>query len=162
MKTNDWNLTVQAHVDGELPADQAGAVGARIQQDAESRHLAEELASTRELLALGEPEHKLAESREFYWSKIQRQIDAEARAQERAARAPRSGVAWWLRFVVPAAAVALLLALAVPITMSRLGARHAISFLGHEIDSPLDETSTISFYSQADAMTVVWVQGVDN
>ena len=162
MNTNEWNLKVQAKLDGELSAAELAAVEAQLLREPEGQRLLAELVTTRDVLAVGEPELKLPDGREFYWSKIQRRIEAEERAAVRTAAPARHGAAWWLRFAVPVASVALLMTLALPITKSRLGVARAISFLGHEIESPLEETSTISFYYQADAMTVVWVQNVDN
>jgi anti-sigma factor RsiW len=98
-------LKVQAWVDGELPASEAALVAELARTDAVTAALAAELRMTRGFLASNEPEVKLPESREFYWSKIQRAIErAEA---EPAARESLPWLAALRRFLVPVSSVAL-------------------------------------------------------
>ena len=67
-------IRLQAHLDGELTGREAKQVAALIENDAKSRALFAELQQTRTLLAANEPEMRLPESREFFWSKIEREI----------------------------------------------------------------------------------------
>src|SRR6266705_1333510 len=69
----ELQLKLQAYLDGELPDGEARPVAGLLAQDAEARALLAELKNTRAALAGFEADIKLPESREFYWSKIERQ-----------------------------------------------------------------------------------------
>ena len=100
----DAELKLQAYLDGELSEAEAKAVAKWIAQDQDATLLLSELKNTRQALAGGELPRQLPESREFFWSKIEREI---ARA-ETAAPAPArdSFLARWRRLLVPASAIA--------------------------------------------------------
>ena len=68
----DRELQIQAFVDGELSARQARKVEEWLATDAEAQALLRELQATKAALAQNEPQLTLPETREFYWSKIQR------------------------------------------------------------------------------------------
>ena len=70
----DLHLKLQACLDGELPEAEARELGEVLGRDAEANALLAELRNTRSALAGFEAEVKLPESREFYWSKIKREI----------------------------------------------------------------------------------------
>jgi hypothetical protein len=65
---------------------------------------------------------------------------------------------WWARFLAPAGVLA---TLAVFIALSLRGPDDASKLWaledGHDIETPLEETSSFSFRSESAAMTVVWV-----
>jgi anti-sigma factor RsiW len=149
----DTKLKVQAYVDNELNPSESRAMAARLERDAEARALYAELKELRALVAGNELEFKLPESREFYWSKIQREIAQLSSEAERAERAPRP---WWRRLLAPAAGFALLVAIAAPLLRSLQNTSELSAM--HEIETPLEEISSISFHSQSAGMTVVWVQ----
>ena len=106
-----------------------------------------------------EPVLNLPESREFYWSKIERSIASAERIAPPAASRP-----WWMRLVAPlAGAVALF---AVLMTMVDRNASNPIAIsqsLGsavapmHEVEQQSTDVSTITFRSEAEGVTVVWV-----
>jgi len=154
MIKHETELKLQAYLDGELVPGEAGAIAECLTRDAEARALFEELKATRTLLGGNELEIKLPESREFFWSKVRRQIEREeqkpAAAQERASTAAR-----WIRFLAPAGALA---ALALFVVVSLRNSEPLLALDdSHEIETPLEETSSFSFRSEAAAMTVVWV-----
>ena len=72
----DYNaqLKLQAFLDGELPEAEASEVANWLARDREAAALLEELRNTRSALAGFEAEVRLPESREFFWSKIEREI----------------------------------------------------------------------------------------
>jgi len=82
----DRELQIQALLDGELSGRQARKVEQWLAGDADAQALAQELKATKTALAQNEPLLALPETREFYWSKIQRQI--EAAVPERKAAQP--------------------------------------------------------------------------
>ena len=81
-------------------------------RDGEARLLVAELQNTGAALAGHEEGLRLPESREFFWSKISREIER----QERTAAVPARKAAerpWLLRLLVPAGAIAAAVLLAV-------------------------------------------------
>ena len=158
MKT-ETQLKVQSYLDNELSPGDARKVGQMISSDAEARELYAELKETKEILLENEPVLNLQESREFYWSKIERSIASAERIASPAASRP-----WWMRLVAPlAGAVALF---AVLMTMVDRNASNPIAIsqsLGsavapmHEVEQQSTDVSTITFRSEAEGVTVVWV-----
>src|SRR5262245_46280987 len=73
---NDTQLKVQAYLDNELSAGEARKVASLISSDADARGLYNELKLVREALCENEAAVPVPESREFYWSKIRREIEA--------------------------------------------------------------------------------------
>src|SRR5207245_5067319 len=99
MMNHETELKLQAYLDGELPAGQIRSIAELLEQDADARSLTDELKATRTLLVGNELEFKLPEGREFYWSKIRRQIEREAQAQPEEQAEP-SASSRWIRFLV--------------------------------------------------------------
>lgn len=162
MMTLDTKLKVMAYLDGELPSGEARALAELLEREPAARALHDELKATRTLLKGNEPELNLPEPRDFYWSKIRRQIERETPVPRNDSRATASS--WWVRFAVPAGALAALvvvvsLALRSP---TGQGTDLAAFGLGHEIDTPTDEVSSFTFRSETAAMTVVWVDSHRN
>lgn len=154
-------LKLQAYLDGELPSGDARQAVDLLDRDPQAKALFEELKATKSLLAGNEPAVTVPETREFYWSKIAREIGRQESGPAREAAGVR---AWWLRLVAPAGAVALL-ALVVSIALkstSVLTPSWVALSEPHEIDTPLEETSSITFRSEAAGMTVVWVNSQAN
>lgn len=100
-------LKLQSFLDGELPENDAREVAAWIARDKQAAGLLAELRHTREAVAGYEEGIRLPESREFYWSKIQREIDRPRPATAPAAPA-FSLWAYLRRLAVPATALALI------------------------------------------------------
>jgi anti-sigma factor RsiW len=150
MKVED-GIKLQAQLDGELTGREAQEIAALIENDAEARALFAELQQTRTMLTANEPEFRLPESREFYWSKIERQIE-RLEAAPTVAQSP----AWLLFFrrhltAIGGTAVAAALVMFVGVQMNLTGD------LFEEIDNPLDDTSSFSFRSESQQMTLVWI-----
>jgi len=146
MKTEEM-LRLQAYLDNEVSGSEGRQIASWIARDADAKALYEELAATRSLLA---PENELPltmpESRDFYWSKIQRGIEQAEREPVRE-HSPRP---WWVRILAPVAGTA---ALAVIVFTS-------ISFNtpSHTTQREISGTdSSITFYSPEQKMTVVWI-----
>ena len=100
-------LKLQAYLDGELAEGEARELAAGLAQNQEAAALLTELRQTRDAVRGSEQVRTLPESREFYWSKIQRAIErAEAPVPQPA------GVSGWVgalrRFLVPVTGLALL------------------------------------------------------
>src|SRR5262245_49184294 len=105
----DQLLQLQAWMDGELPAEEARRVEALLRTSPEAEALASELRMTKGFLAGNEPEAKVPETRDFYWSKIRREIE-RTEAAESAAASPAPAPAWllsWRRFLAPLSGLAM-------------------------------------------------------
>jgi negative regulator of sigma E activity len=150
----ETKLRVQAYLDRETNERESREIAALVEQDTEARAVCAELQEIRAILRSNEPEHKVPESREFYWSKIERAI--QPRTAVRSEQAFLRGPRWWARFFAPAVGAAFLFVAALSIVKLTHGPSE-LTYL-HEIETPLPETTSMSFYSASEGMTVVWVQ----
>jgi hypothetical protein len=142
-------LKIQAWLDGELPQRQNRRVGHWIASDAEAGALAADLGRVKQAMLHNEVARTLSDSREFYWSKIERQI------QRQAATARPASLSWlarWRRLLAPAAALALLMGA----LRLELGPARSPTF--DEITATGDGMEAVTFHDQSAQMTVVWLQ----
>ena len=150
----DRQLKIQAFLDGELSSRETRQVEQWLATDREAQVLLNELKATQSLLRANEPALSVPDTREFYWSQIERRIDQPVRE---AARLPF----WlmWRRYVAPFGAVAVVALLAV-FSMKfydvGLEDRHLA-----EIENLSEHASSLSFRSQSENMFVVWVYNKD-
>ena len=94
----DAQLKLQAWLDGELPEAEAKEVAKWVAQDPEAALLQGELKNTRQALAAGEKPMQLPESREFFWSKIEREISRTRQPHPRPGKnrsSPSGGGSWF-------------------------------------------------------------------
>jgi anti-sigma factor RsiW len=159
MNQNHNHLKIQAYVDGQLDAAEAADVKAWIDSDSEASELAQSLQSVSNTLMNNELGHKLPESVEFYWSKIEREIGAEE------ATLASSTVSIWtwgrlVRWIAPALAVASVAVVLVHLKLSdsEQDTGSAALAFEHEIEFGTTETSYISFRSEKEGMSVVWLE----
>lgn len=150
----DWDaqLKLQAFLDGELPEQEAGEVSRWLAQDPEAAALLTELRQTSQALANYEPGVRLPESREFYWSKIRRDIER----LEAPARAPAAVpfITRLRRFLVPTTAVTLV-AIAGLVASKQTG---LIRFKhGAEIETALEDSGAFTYRDFARGTTLVWL-----
>jgi anti-sigma factor RsiW len=148
----EFELKLQAWLDGELTPHQARQAEAEVKDHPEAQALLAELKATVEALRGNEPEYKLAETSDFYWSKIERAIAA----QEQTPRpAERFFFLDWLARYGPQLSGALAALLLLAVAGTRL------EWFSHrtwiETESVLDEIGTVAFRSETDQMTVVWI-----
>ena len=136
----DLQLKLQAYLDGELSSGDAQSVTDWLSQDAAARDLLVELTNTRAALVSHESDIKVPDSREFYWSKIRRQIEREEKMT--VATKPVSLMDRIHRLLVPVGATAAVLVavmLALPrtngISDNFTDAGDAVAFTYHTYDS---------------------------
>jgi anti-sigma factor RsiW len=144
-------LKLQARLDGELSEREAREISAQINNEGEARALFAELQFTKTALHGNELELKLPESREFYWSKIQREIERGEKI------APvRQLDAWWkpiyMRWIGGVAAACALLM----ISFVAFNAGNE-SYATDEVEGTSDEMGAISYHSDKEGMTVVYL-----
>jgi anti-sigma factor RsiW len=146
---HEMELKVQAWLDGETSDRKAARLADWIARDAEAGALAAELGSVRKAMVDNELTVPLPETREFHWSKIERQIQREALAPRRAS------VSWSARFrhfLLPlTGAAALVFALTVGVKQMHQPAFDEISATDEGMDA-------VTFHDQSAEMTVVWLQ----
>ena len=148
--TNDRQIKLQAFLDGELPESEAREMAAWIGRDPEAAGLLAELRHTRRAVAGFDDERKLPETREFFWSKIEREIDRlESNSP---AEAAKSG--WWHRFLVPLGAVAGL-ALVVMVAGLRFGLFPSGPV--PETETATADAGTFTYHDYQNGTTLVWL-----
>jgi anti-sigma factor RsiW len=149
--TQEQQLKLQAFFDKELSEQDAREVASWLARDADATALHAELRNTRQALKGFEPELKLPESREFYWSKIKREIERSAPVP-----APAQSVSLFgalRRFLIPLGAVAVL-ALAGFVTLHQFGggAVHSV-----QVNAILADAGAYTYRDESQGMTVVWL-----
>ena len=141
----DQQLKLQAFLDGELPEKEAQEVSAWVAQDAEATALLKELRNTRQALKQSEPRLQLPESREFFWSKIQREIE---RSEPRPAPVKPSLLQTLRRLLIPAGAIAALIAVAL-LSMPRGN--------GSPSEMAVADSEAFTYQDFDNGTTLVWV-----
>lgn len=147
-------LKYQAFVDGELSESEARRMAQVLESNADARALVAELRNSKAMLSGNEPEVTLPESREFYWGRIQRQIECmEREPVDAPAGRWRAALAGWRRFVAPLAGVAVITFLGM--VAVRFYNPEPADYLA-EIENLSEESTAYSFRSGN--MFVVWTR----
>ena len=145
-------MKLQAYLDGELPDGEAREAAGLLAQDAEARALLTELKNTRAALAGFEADIKLPESREFYWSKIEREIERQA-PRDGTERKFASPFAFFRRILAPACAVAIL-------AIVGIVAIRQLDFGGSgglEVKTEFVDAGALTYRDNAQGLTLVWL-----
>lgn len=142
-------LKLQAYLDGELAESERRDVEAWLAGDAEAVALWTELRQTTAALTDFESGIKLPESGEFYWSKIQREIQCQGRPEPACREASLFVV--WRRFLAPASAIAAVVVAGLLAVMQLGGTRSP------ESEMALSDTEAFTYRDYAGGMTLVWV-----
>ncbi len=151
---SEQQLKLQAFLDGELPEREAREILALTQRDADAAALLAELKNTRQAMAKAEPHLSVSESREFYWSKIQLEIE---RLGSRESSAPAVSIfATFRRLLMPAGAfVALAIALLVAYPHFRAGKVTVAD--ASELETTLADTDAVTYRDEQESTTLVWL-----
>lgn len=152
MINQDLQLKLQAFLDGELSERDTAEVREWLARDADAQALLTELCNTSAALAGHEADCRVPETREFYWSKIERAIELEERRQQTATAAP-SWFAWLQRRFVPIGGLAALACVLAMVTLRSDGAIAQASTL--ELAS--DDMGAYTFRDHQQRMTMVWI-----
>jgi anti-sigma factor RsiW len=148
----ELQLKLQAYLDGELPDGEARGVADLLAQNPEAAGLHAELKNTRGALKAFESEIKLPESREFYWSKIQREI-GRLENREVVDDAPAWLSTLLRRFLAPAGAIAALLIAALLIMSQTPGSAAAEP----DSETAFADADTFTYRDYSTGMTLVWL-----
>lgn len=150
MTNNEAQLRLQAYLDDELPEGERRAVEAWLTRDPEAAALLTELRQTSAAFASFEGELKLPESREFFWSKIEREIGRQVRRESAVGRP--SWVTAWRRFLVPISGLAALaLVLVASLQMSTSQPMRPL-----ELEMTLPNSNATTYRDETQRMTLVW------
>ncbi len=151
MITQASQLKLQAYLDGELTAAEAAQVADWLATDADAAALLAELQSVKTVLAGSETICKLPETREFFWSKIQREIERQEAAETVPVR-KLSWLAWLQRHVMPVSGAALVSCLVVIMALHSFGSSTEFG----EMEVASDQMGAYTFRDQQAQMTMVW------
>ncbi len=148
----DSQLKLQAFLDGELPEAEASKVAEWLSRDREAAALAGELRNTRQALAGFEVGIQLPESREFFWSKIQREIQRlETPAPD---PAPVPFFALLRRLLVPASTVALVFVAGLVLVRSVVPFGRGVT---PDIETALADAGAFTYRDYNAGTTLVWL-----
>lgn len=157
MKDLKGQLKLQAYVDGQLPKTEVAEVEAWIARDREAAAAVTTVRHTKAALKSYEQTITLPESREFFWSKIERQIQGQEQRTARAASASAAPAAWILalrRILVPAGALAaVVLAFSLASKQGGLTGSPQQAVMEAAIGSP----GTLTYRNFATRTTLVWL-----
>jgi anti-sigma factor RsiW len=149
----DAQLKLQAYLDGELPEREAAEVAKWVAGDQEAALLLLELRNTRACLAGFQKGIQLPESREFYWSKIRREMERLEPAQPGGSE-PKAAP-WLSRWLARAGGVAAV-AVAVMIASGQFG-WFGNSGIPAAAESALADNEAFSYRDDASRTTLVWL-----
>ena len=145
--TKDQQLRLQAFLDGELPENEQREVAAWLAADPEAAALQKELKNTRTALKDFEKDIKMPETREFFWSKIEREINRLEKPQP--TRPEVSPFVWLKRVLISAGS----LAVVVIVTMLAWPRQATAQ---PEIETMLADSGAFTYRDEQAGMTVIW------
>ena len=145
-------LKLQTFLDGESPEAEASEVTNWLARDREAAALLEELRNTRAALTGAETEVRLPESREFFWSKIEREIQRLDAPAPKPARP--SYLTLFRRLLVPASAVAVVVIAGLMLILPPgSGGRAAVVAM----ETALADPGAFTYHDYSAGTTLVWL-----
>lgn len=155
MMNQESQLRVQAFLDGELPDAERLAVEREIARDPGARDLAAELRNTKACLAGFEAGVKVPDSREFYWSQLQRRLQTQDLRSERESAPVFTWRSLWPRYLVTASTAAVLLLFGVFASVQMGLFRSAAPSL--EMESAVADPGALTYRDFSTRTTLVWL-----
>lgn len=140
-------LKLQALLDGELDAREVREIEALLASSNQHAALTQELKWTKAAVVGNETTVALPESREFYWGKIARAIEADERNAAGVAAPERP---WWLKLLFPATGLAAMVAVMFVISGGR-------PTDGADTETVTEDVNAVSFRSDSEKMSVIYV-----
>jgi anti-sigma factor RsiW len=140
----ETQLKLQALLDGELPLEEGRELERIVAQDPQAQALLAEFKNTNQAFHGFVESLQLPESREFYWSKIERAILAEKPAPQ-----PASVFTAWRRFLLPAGAFAAVVVAGLLASHSQTG--------GQETESVVADPGAFTYRDFRNRTTLVWL-----
>ena len=149
MKT-EMLLKIQSWVDGCLSARESAEMERFMAANPDAQALAGELRMTKLAFVGNESAMTLPESREFFWSKVQREIARQEAAGVPVESAGFFVAGWWRKLLVPVTSVAGLALVAVLVTVATRTEDGS-----DQIESQLEGVSTVTY--GVPGMKVIWI-----
>ncbi len=145
-------LKLQAFVDGELPEAEAKEVARRIERDPQAAALVAELRNMNGALAEFESELRVPESREFFWSKIERDIRRAEAVPAQPVRVPFH--LRLRRFLMPVTGIAMVAIAAIVVTR-----QEGVTLIpgGVETETALSDANAFTYRDYSGGTTLVWL-----
>jgi hypothetical protein len=150
---HDFEIKLQAWLDGELPEEEASSFLLTAKGDPQAMRLLDELKAVKTALSDNEIERPVPASREFYWSQIQSQIRRQETVSLPSLSRLGSLLVRWRRLLAPMTGAALG-AVLLAVTLN-----HPAPYSGFvETTDTSSEFDALTFHDQASGMTVVWLK----
>lgn len=152
----EQQLKLQAFLDGELPEREAREILAWTQRDGDAAALLAELKNTRQAMLKSKPQLSVPESREFFWSKIGREIQ---RLEPSAAATPNVSIfAALRRFLLPASAIATLViaGMIAHFNAPKAGVKSVADSDTTTVETTLASTDATTYRDASEGTTLVW------
>ncbi len=152
----EQQLKLQAFLDGELPEGEAREILSWTQRDSAAAALLTELRNTRAAMTQAEPHLSLPESREFFWSKIEHEIQRQEPASD---SAPEVSIFTALcRWLLPVVAVS---ALVIAGLIAHFNVTKSAVATVADADEPTVETTlansdATTYRDASEGTTLVW------
>ena len=167
--TTEQQLKLQAYLDGELPPREARKIELLLQDDHDAAKLFAELKNTRQALVENERQIQFPESREFYWSKIAREIQKREPEKISAENFNWKRLLWPISLTVGAIAVCFLAVILqnAPTNPSASVAAISSPTISTDADAPDVEpaqanSEAMTYEDKSDGTTLVWFSADEN
>ena len=144
----ETQLKIQAYLDGELSERESQDIAALIAREQDAANLMAELKNTRQAVAGFENGIKLPESREFYWSKIEKALEVSALPERQTKKADWAS-SLWRRLLIPVGTVAALV-IAALLTLSPHSGNP-------EMESAMSDPGAFTYRDFSTGTTLVWL-----
>ncbi len=143
-------LKLQSYLDGELSEPESREVANWLARDPEITALKVELDNTRQALSGFEADLKVPESREFYWSKIRREIQ---RQETPAPSRPSTPWSYHLRrFLMPGAGLAVIGLLLLSVSRETGNGPADTS-----VETTMEDSGAFTYHDYTAGATLVWL-----
>jgi anti-sigma factor RsiW len=153
LMNEEQQLRLQAFLDHELGEQEARDVASWVARDREAAALVRELRNTRQALSQAGQDQRVPETREFYWSKLEREIQRLQPSEP--VQIP--SLPWMARFrrvLVSAGAVA---ALAVIVFVAGHQSGFLGWFRGAQTEMTAADAGMFTYKDYANGTTLVWM-----
>ncbi len=147
----ELQLKIQAWLDNELSPKEAAELAALVSTNPEAQSLATELRSLKAMVHGNESLLTVPESREFYWSKIERSIAQAEKAEPQSEPSSFLPIFVWARnWLAPVAGLAAMVA--VLFVIAPVSSEPEYS----ETETPSEDVGVIHFKDPSSGITVIW------
>ena len=162
--TTEQQLKLQAYLDGELSGREVRSVELWLQDNHDAVKVLTELKNTRQVLTENEPQIQFPESREFYWSKIEREIQKLQPEEISEASFDWRRLLWPISLTAGAIAVCFLAVILQNPVADKPAQAAEVSSDGDApvVESAQADSEAMTYEDKSDGTTLVWFSADDN